>query len=88
MHELSIALEVCRIAEGQANAAGSDPTRVVAVGIEVGDAAGVELSSLSFCLETLLSQPPFARARPVVTRLAGDTLRVSYLEVDDGRPDH
>ena len=87
MHEMSIALEVCRIAEGQASAAGTAPDRVVAVGVEVGDAAGVELSSLTFCLESLLAQPPFAGAKPVFTRLADDTLRVSYVEIDDGRPD-
>ncbi|HXQ29118.1 MAG TPA: hypothetical protein VN848_07610 [Gemmatimonadales bacterium] len=84
---MSIALEVCRIAEGHATASGAGPERVVTVGLEVGDAAGVELSSLSFCLEALLAQPPFAGAKPVFTRLADDTLRVSYVEVDDGRPD-
>jgi Zn finger protein HypA/HybF involved in hydrogenase expression len=88
MHEMSIALEVCRIAEGQAHASGTGPERVMTVGVEVGDEAGVELSSLTFCLEALLAQPPFAGAKPVFTRLTGDTLRVSYLEVDDGRPDH
>jgi Zn finger protein HypA/HybF involved in hydrogenase expression len=85
MHEMSIALEVCRIAEEQAGPAG--PERVTAVAVEVGDDAGVELSSLTFCLESLLAAPPFSRARPVITRLPGDTLRVSYLEVDDGRSD-
>ncbi len=85
MHEMSLALEICRIAEEQVgpDAAGS----VVTVGLEVGDDSGVEVSSLTFCLESLLSEPPFAGAKPVVTRLSGDVLRVSYLEVEDGRPD-
>jgi len=26
-------------------------------------------------------------AKPEITRLSGDVLRVAYLEVDDGRPD-
>jgi len=86
MHEMSVALEVCRIAEERAGAAGAGAGRVVAVGLEVGNDAGVELSSLTFCLETLLSQPPFAGARPVIARRPGDVLRVSYLEVEDGRP--
>jgi Zn finger protein HypA/HybF involved in hydrogenase expression len=85
MHEMSIALEICRIAETQAGTAG--PGGVRAVGVEVGDDAGLELSSLAFCLESLLAAPPFGGARPVITRLPGDVLRVSYLEVDDGRPD-
>jgi len=85
VHEMSLALEICRIAEEQARRAGSG--RVVAVGLEVGDQAGVELSSLSFCLESLFAGPPFDGARAVISRLPGDALRVSYLEVDDGRPD-
>lgn len=85
MHEMSIALEVCRIAEQQVGPAAVG--RVVAVGLDVGDEAGVELSSLEFCLESLFSMPPFAGARPVIHRLPGDLLRVSYLEVDDGCSD-
>ena len=78
---MSIALDVCRIAEQQA-----DASRLVTVGLDVGDDAGVELSSLEFCLESLLAGPPFTGAKPVITRVPGDVLRVSYLEVDDGRP--
>lgn len=85
MHELSLANDVCRIAEAHVGRAGL--SRVLAVGLEVGDDAGVEVGSLTFCLETLLEQPPFAGARPVITRCPGDALRVTYLEVDDDRPD-
>jgi Zn finger protein HypA/HybF involved in hydrogenase expression len=85
MHEMSLAMEICRIAEAHAGPAG--PARIVEVGVEVGDAAGVEPENLEFCLETLLSQPPFRRAVPCLARLPGDVLRVSYLEVDDGSPD-
>ena len=86
MHEMSVAMEVCRIAEEQVgrDAAGD----VLTVGVEVGDDAGVEVSSLAFCLEALLAEPPFAGATPVIERRAGDVLRVSYVEVDDGRPDN
>lgn len=79
-------MEVCRIAEQQAVAAGPGAASVVAVGVDVGDASGVELSSLTFCLESLLAESPFAGARPVIHRLRGDVLRVSYVEVEDGRP--
>ena len=85
MHEMSVALEVCRLAEerlGREALSG-----VVAVGVEVGDDAGVEPESLAFCLEAVLAAPPFRRAKPVITRSAGDALRLSYLEVEDGRPD-
>jgi Zn finger protein HypA/HybF involved in hydrogenase expression len=85
VHELSIAMEICRMAEEKLGAAAL-PT-LVAVGVDVGDNAGIEPASLEFCLETLLSDPPFAGARPVITRCAGDVLALSYLEVDDDRPD-
>jgi Zn finger protein HypA/HybF involved in hydrogenase expression len=86
MHELRLASEICRIAETHAGPAGAAAIREVAV--DVGDTSGVEPESLTFCLEVLLSQPPFAAARPRLFRLSGDELRVRYVEVDDGRPDH
>jgi len=81
MHELSIALEVCRMAEEHVGR-----TRVgqlVEVGLEVGDDAGVEIESLRFCLEAALANPPFTGARPVIERRRGDALLLSYLELAD-----
>ena len=63
-----------------------DAPRVVAVGVEVGEDAGIEPENLTFCLEALLGAPPFRRATPRITRLPGDVLRLAYLEVDDGGP--
>jgi Zn finger protein HypA/HybF involved in hydrogenase expression len=84
MHELSVALEVCRLAEERL---GRDALgQVVAIGVEVGDDAGIEADNLQFCLEALLGAPPFRGAVPRVTRQAGDALRLAYLEVDDDRP--
>lgn len=85
MHELSVALEICRLAEQSAGPAGAAAVRVVAV--EVGDDAGLEPDNLRFCLEALLASPPFGAARPVLQPIPGDDLRVAWLEVDDGRPD-
>lgn len=85
MHEMSVALEVCRIAEEYVGA--DRLPDIVTVGLEVGDRSGLEVDSLEFCLEVLLSAPPFGQARPEIQRQAGDELRVSYLEVDDGSPD-
>ena len=81
MHELSLALEVCRLAEQAVYPA--DPGRVREVGLVLGDSANVERSNLEFCLEVLLQQPPFGQGRPAITRTAGDVFRLDYVEVDD-----
>ncbi|HSW31826.1 MAG TPA: hydrogenase/urease maturation nickel metallochaperone HypA [Longimicrobiales bacterium] len=86
MHEMSLAMEVCRIAEERV---GSDDLRLLReVGLRVGLDSGVEPESLEFWLETLLSSPPFGAARAVLDVGPGDDLRVTYLEVEDGDPPH
>jgi Zn finger protein HypA/HybF involved in hydrogenase expression len=85
MHELSIALEVCRMAEERLEP--EELALLVSVGLEIGEEAGLDPANLQFCLEALLAAPPFTGARPVITQLPGDVLRLAYLEVDDGRPD-
>lgn len=84
MHEMSIALEVCRLAEEIVAPLG--PECITTVGVLVGDDAGLEITSLAFCLETLLAQAPFAQASPALQRTAGDVLRLEFVEVDDDRP--
>lgn len=79
---MSVALEVCRVAEAQVGR--ERLPDVVVIAIEVGDLAGVEIGNFEFCLETLFAHPPFGRARPVIERSPGDELRVQYLEIDDG----
>ena len=82
MHEMSLALEIARIAEAKL---GDTAPQLVTVAVDVGDSAGVEFSSLEFCLEAVFATPPFAGAKPQIMRCPGDVLRVAYLEVDDGR---
>lgn len=83
MHELSIAMEVCRMAE---STLGADASRLRRVALTVGDDAGVERDNLSFCLDVLLSQPPFGTATTALARCPGDVLRVDHYEVDDDHP--
>ena len=81
---MSLAFEICRIAE---RAAGPERVgQIVEVGVRVGDNAGIEPENLAFCLEVLLRQPPFVNAVPRLLRQPGDVLRLEYLEVNDGRP--
>lgn len=84
MHEMSLAMEIARIAEDKL---GDTASQLVTVAVDVGDDAGVEPSSLAFCLEAVFATPPFVGATPKILRCAGDVLRVAYLEVDDGRSD-
>lgn len=86
MHEMSVAMEVCRIAEDHVGRAMLG--KVSEIGVVVGLRSGVEPESLRFCLEMVLGEAPFAGARPVLDITPGDELRVSYLEVDDERPAH
>jgi Zn finger protein HypA/HybF involved in hydrogenase expression len=84
MHEMSVAMEVCRIAEDQVGLAALE--RVREIGLLVGNDSGVEPESLRFCLETLLASAPFRGARASLELTPGDDLRVSYLEIDDDGP--
>ena len=85
MHELSVALEICRLVEERL--APGESLQLRRVGVIVGDDAGLEPANLSFCLDALLSQPPFGSAQATLARCPGNDLRVDYYEVDDGNPD-
>ncbi len=83
MHEMSIALAICQMAEDRL---GVDALKqVTRVGLTVGDSSGVEPTSLEFCLDTLLGAPPFGGGKSVITRSADDALQLEYFEVDDAR---
>jgi Zn finger protein HypA/HybF involved in hydrogenase expression len=77
---LSLALEVGRIVEGRLQVTGG---RLLEIGVQVGDDAGVEPDNLAFCLDAVLAHPPFNGAKAVLLRSPGDALRVEYLEIDD-----
>jgi hypothetical protein len=77
-------MEICSVLEQQLDP--SQRAQLVTVGLDVGEDAGIEMSNLQFCLDALLTQPPFAGAAVTVTSVPGGDLRVGYLEVDDERP--
>jgi len=83
MHELSLALEVCRLAEDALTRGGGG--RVLRVAVEVGDETGVEVENFRFCLDALLTEPPFCGAGSELIRGPGDDFRLAWVEVDDGR---
>ena len=73
------------MAEERLGPDGSGRLRVI--GLEVGDDCGLEPDNLTFCLDALLGEPPFGSAHAALHRCPGDTLRLDFLEVDDGHPD-
>jgi Zn finger protein HypA/HybF involved in hydrogenase expression len=84
MHEFSVALEICRLVEERLSPGESPHLRTV--GVVVGEEAGLEPASLSFCLDALLAQPPFGAARAELIACPGPDLRVDFYEVDDDDP--
>ena len=86
MHQMSLALEVCRLAEVRLGPNGAGRLRTV--GLELGKEAGIEEQNLTFCLDAMLSGPPFGEARVAITSVAGEDLRLAYLEVDDAGSDN
>ncbi len=86
MHEFGVALEIGRLVEAQA--APLPAGAVTAVGLEVGDRAGVEPANLQFCLEAVFGGPPFARVALVLDRTDGPDVRLTWVEVDDEHPAH
>ena len=84
MHEMSIALEIARIAEDRLGAAAP---QLLTAAVEVGDEAGIEPANLAFCLEAVLATPPFRGATATILTVRGDTLQLAYFEVDDGDSD-
>lgn len=83
MHDLSLALEVCRRAEEVLVEAGGVSVRGLAV--EVGEDAGVEIENFRFCLDALMRSPPFTGTRAELLPVGGSDLRIAWVEVDDGR---
>lgn len=81
MHELSLALEVCRMAVLAVRPAPAALIREV--GVQVGDRANIEVGNFAFCLEALLAEPPFHQARPAIQRAAGAEFRLDYVEIED-----
>lgn len=80
---MSVAVEVCRLAEAHVSAGSA--ADIIAVGLEVGDESGVEPDNLEFCLGVLLGAPPFRGAQVLMRRTRGVALRLEFIEVDDDR---
>jgi Zn finger protein HypA/HybF involved in hydrogenase expression len=86
VHELSLAIEIGRLAEEKL---GDSVARCVRVGVDVGTHSGVEPSALEFCLEAVFSHPPWKGAKAVLSCPPSDIFQVTWFEIedDDSPPD-
>ena len=85
MHELSLAIEIGRLAEARL---GASVARCVTVGVDVGTESGVEPSALEFCLEAVFSHPPWTGAKPAISCPDSDAFQLTYFEIDDDDSSH
>jgi hydrogenase nickel incorporation protein HypA/HybF len=81
MHELGIANSVI---EAVRQEAGRRPgARVTRVGLRIGELAGVDRDSLTFCFEVLVKDTELASAVLAIESTARDELDLSYLELEE-----
>ena len=57
MHEMSVATGIINVLQSKLN--DLDPCKLTAMDISIGQLAGIDESSLSFCLDTLLAERGF-----------------------------
>jgi Zn finger protein HypA/HybF involved in hydrogenase expression len=81
MHELGIANSV--IEAVRAEAARRPGARVTKVGMRIGEFAGVDRESLSFCWEVLARDTEFATAVLAIEEGSRDELDLAYLELEE-----
>ncbi|TNF47888.1 hydrogenase maturation nickel metallochaperone HypA [bacterium] len=68
MHELSIAMEIMDVVEREALEHGAE--KVTSVHLRIGDLAGVQIESLSFCFETICGEKSLTKdARLIIDRI-------------------
>ncbi|MGD2175071.1 MAG: hydrogenase maturation nickel metallochaperone HypA [Candidatus Brocadiaceae bacterium] len=66
MHELALSQSIVRTA---LSASGVDARRVTAIGLQVGELAAVNVSSLEFCMELVLQEHEMSRAEVRIERV-------------------
>lgn len=81
MHELAIANSV--IEAVRTEAARRPGARVTKVGLRIGELAGVDRESLSFCFEVLVKETDLESAVLAIEGAGRDELDLSYLELEE-----
>ncbi|HEX9162298.1 MAG TPA: hydrogenase maturation nickel metallochaperone HypA [Thermoanaerobaculia bacterium] len=81
MHELSIAMSV--LDSVRAEVAKRPGARAIAVGLRIGDLAGLDPESLRFGFECLVTDSDLDPLRLEVDSVTGDALDIAWLEVEE-----
>ncbi len=81
MHEMGIADSV--IEAVRAEASRRPGSRVTRVGLRIGELAGVDRESLSFCFEVLVKDTELDRAALTIESTPRDELEIAWLELED-----
>ncbi len=81
MHEMGIAEAV--LGAVRAEAARHEGARVARVGLRIGELAGVDRDSLSFCYEVLVQGTELERAALAIESTPRDELEIAWLELEE-----
>jgi hydrogenase nickel incorporation protein HypA/HybF len=81
MHEMGIASSVIEAVRAEA---GRHPGgRVTKVGLRIGELAGVDAASLTFCFEALVKDTELESAALAIEDAGCDELDITYLEMEE-----
>ncbi len=81
MHELSIATAILDQARQQWDLRPAG--RLTKIGLRLGDFAGVDVNSLTFCFEALAKDTEFEPVTLDIERTERDDLQMAFLEFDE-----
>ncbi len=81
MHEMGIAASVIEAVRKEA--AQRPGARVTKVGMRIGEFAGVDRESLTFCFQALVKDTELESAALAIEDASGDELDLSYLELEE-----
>jgi len=81
MHEMSIATAILEQAREQWEQ--RPDTRLTKIGLRLGDLAGVDVNSLTFCFEVLVKGTDFEPVTLEIEHTERDDLQMAFLEFDE-----
>ncbi len=81
MHEMSIATAILDHARQQWDLRAS--SRLTKIGLRLGDLAGIDVGSLTFCYEAIVKDTEFEPVKLEIEHTPLDELQMSFLEFEE-----